>query len=166
MPGLTMRSFLPCAPPRRRNAGFSIIEIMIVVVIISLIALLALPAFNKIRRAAQTKRFVNDVRVFAQAFEGYATMNGSFPPNATSGVVPIGMNSDLRPSVWRATNSIGGLWNWDNDGMGRAGIATTQVTAPLSQMVEIDALIDDGDLTAGLFQEVIPGTRYIYFMKQ
>lgn len=150
---------------RRRVAGFSLIEVMIVVVIISLLALLALPSFNKIQRRSQTNRFVSDVRVFAQAFEGYLAMTGSFPPNATSGVVPIGMNSDLRGNIWTAVNSLGGRWNWDNDGMGRAGIATTGVTATLAQMVEIDSRIDDGDLTAGLFQQVT-SDRYIYFMKQ
>ena len=49
--------------------------------------------------------------------------------------------------------------------MGRAGIATTGVTATLSQMVEIDARIDDGDLTAGLFQQVT-ANRYIYLIQQ
>ena len=149
----------------RRDAGFSLIEIMIVVVIIALLTLLTLPTFNKLRRRTQINRFVSDVRVFAQAFEGYVTLNGAFPPNAGSGIVPIGMGSDLRPSVWTAQNSLGGRWNWDNDGMGRAGIATTGVTATLSQMVEIDARIDDGDLSAGLFQQVT-ANRYIYFMQQ
>lgn len=161
-----MHSSQSCAPPRRRRtAGFSIIEIMIVVVIISLIAMLALPAFNRIRRASQSARFISDLRVFAQAFEGYAAINGALPPNAGSGIVPIGMGGDLKENVWTAVNSLGGRWNWDNNGTGQAGVASSGVTAPLSQMVEIDARIDDGDLTNGLFQQISPA-KFIYYVQQ
>lgn len=161
-----MHSSHPCAPPRRRprNAGFSVIELMIVVVIISLLAMLALPGFNKVRRAARSNRFMSDLRSFTQAFEGYVTMNGGFPPNSGSGVVPPGMGGDLKVDVWTARNSVGGQWNWDNNGSGQAGIATTNVTAPDSQMIEIDAKIDDGDLTNGLFQKT--GTRFVYYIQQ
>lgn len=159
-----MHSFHPCAPPRRRHAGFSLVEIMIVVVIISLLAMLALPAFNKIRRVAQSNRFVSDLRVFAQAFEGHSMQDGSWPPNAGSGIVPTGMASELRHDLWSTRNSVGGLWNWDNSGSGSAGIATTGVTAPNSQMIEIDVRIDDGNLSAGLFQ--FTGTRFIYYLRQ
>jgi prepilin-type N-terminal cleavage/methylation domain-containing protein len=159
-----MHSSQPCAPPRRRNAGFSIIELMIVVVIISFLAMLALPTFNRLRRASQSNRFVSDLRVFAQAFEGYVTMNGGFPPASASGVVPPGMQGDLKSNVWTARNSLGGQWSWDNNGAGVAGIATTSGTAPLSQMILIDARIDDGDLSNGLFQQ--SGARFIYYMQQ
>lgn len=160
-----MHSYQSCAPPRRRNAGFSIIEIMIVVVIISVIAMLALPAFTRIRRATQSARFISDLRVFTQAFEGYATLNGALPPNSASGIVPVGMGGDLKVNVWTEVNSIGGRWNWDNNGTGQAGVATSGVTAPLSQMIQIDAKIDDGDLSNGLFQQVNP-TKYIYYISQ
>jgi type II secretory pathway pseudopilin PulG len=142
----------------------TLIEVMIAVAIIAFLAMLALPAFNRLRRNAQSNRFVSDLRVFAQAFEGYVTMNGGFPPAAGGGIVPAGMAGDLRVSAWGASNSLGGRWNWDNDGAGIMGIATTNVTAPLSQMILIDARIDDGDLNNGLFQQ--SGARFIYYMQQ
>jgi type II secretory pathway pseudopilin PulG len=137
---------------------------MITVVIISIISMLALPSFKKVRRAAQSNRFISDLRSFAQAFEGYVSVNSAFPPNAGSGVVPPGMGGDLKVSAWTGQNSVGGRWNWDNNGSGVAGIATTGVTAPDSQMIEIDAKIDDGDLTNGLFQKT--GTRFVYYIQQ
>jgi len=159
-----MHAFHPCAPPRRRNAGFSLVEIMFVVVIISLLAMLALPAFTKVRRNAQSNRFISDLRTFSQAFEGYTTMNGSFPGNAAAGVVPPGMEEDLKTPAWKIENSLGGRWNWDNLATG-IGVASSGVTAPLSQMVQIDARIDDGDLSNGLFQR-LPSGKYIYLMQQ
>lgn len=159
-----MTAFHPCAPPRRRRAGFSLVEIMFVVVIISLLALLALPAFTKVRRAAQSNRFISDLRTFTQAFEGYASMNGSFPGNALPGLVPAGMEEDLKTPAWKVVNSLGGRWNWDNLVTG-TGVASSGITAPLSQMVQIDARIDDGDLSNGVFQQ-LPSGKYIYLMQQ
>ncbi len=159
-----MHSPFPCAPPRRRQAGFSLVEIMFVVVIISLLAMLAMPAITKVRRAAQSNRFISDLRTFVQAFEGFITMNGSFPANATAGVVPIGMDEDLKTPAWKVVNSLGGRWNWDNLATG-VGIASSGITAPLSQMVQIDAKIDDGDLSNGMFQ-LLPSGKYIYLMQQ
>jgi prepilin-type N-terminal cleavage/methylation domain-containing protein len=158
-----MHSFQSGAPPRHRQAGFSLVEIMIVVVIISLLAMLALPAIQKVRRSAQTNRFVSDLRVFAQAFEGFSMQTGGWPASAGSGVIPTGMGPELRHDLWSTVNSLGGRWNWDNTATG-IGIAITDVTAPTSQLVEIDARIDDGDLSNGLFQ--FTGTRYVYFLQR
>ncbi len=153
------------APPRRRrDAGFNLIEIVIVTVIIGLLAVLALPAIQKTRQASQNNRFVSDLRVFAQAFESYSVVNGGWPPNAGSGVVPAGMAGDFRASAWTGVNSIGGRWNWDFNNSGvTAAIATTGVTTTDAQMLLIDKRIDDGDLTTGLFQKV--GTRFIYILE-
>lgn len=137
---------------------------MFVVVIISLLALLAMPALTKVRRNAQTNRFLSDLRTFTQAFEGFASMNGSFPANAFAGVVPVGMEEDLKTPAWKIVNSLGGRWNWDNLPAG-VGVASSGITAPLSQMVQIDARIDDGDLSNGNFQ-LLPSGKYIYLMQQ
>ena len=64
-------------PPRRRRAAFTLVEIMIVVVIIGLLATIAIPAFKRVQLLAQTNRAANDFRVFSQAFETYATQNGT-----------------------------------------------------------------------------------------
>jgi prepilin-type N-terminal cleavage/methylation domain-containing protein len=154
------------APPRRRrrDAGFNLIEIVIVTVIIGLLAILAMPALRKSRLASQNNRFVSDLRVFAQAFESYSVVNGGWPPNAGSGVVPTGMAGEFRAASWIGANSVGGRWNWDFNNSGvTAAIATTNVAADDLQMTIIDRRIDDGDLTTGLFQKV--GTRFIYILE-
>lgn len=160
-----MQLFHSSAPPRRRrDAGFNLIEMVIVTVIIGMLAVLAMPALQKTRLASQNSRFVSDLRVFAQAFESYSVVNGGWPPNSGSGVVPAGMAGDFRASSWTGANSIGGRWNWDFNMSGvTAAIATTGVTATDAQMVVIDRRIDDGDLTTGLFQKV--GTRFIYVLE-
>lgn len=151
------------APPRFRS-GFTLVEIMIVVVIIGLLAAIAIPAFGRVRQKAQNSRFLSDLRTFSQAFESFAALNGRWPPNASSGVVPSGMSGDFNESNWKGRNSVGGRWNWDRNLNGiSAGISTTDVTVGDAQMAAIDAVIDNGDLDTGLFIKV--NGRFTYILE-
>lgn len=157
--------------PRFRHGptrGFTLVEIMIVVVIIGLLAALAIPAFQRVQRASQNARVINDWRVFSQAFEVYNTMNGAWPNNVGPGVVPttpVSMNGDFKVATWQAVTTIGGRWNWDNSlgSGGNAGISISLYTCDDTQLAEIDAKIDDGDLTTGNFVQV-SSTRVMMVM--
>lgn len=159
-------------PPTRcrrvATRGFTLVEIMIVVVIIGLLAALAIPAFQRVQRASQNSRAINDFRVFAQAFEIYNSENGTWPANVGAGVVPtspVPMNNDFKVASWQATTVLGGHWNWDNSlaSGGNAGISISSYTCTDAQLLEIDAKIDDGDLTTGNFVKVGP-TRVMYVL--
>lgn len=149
-------------PPRfhhGRARGFTLVEIMIVVVIIGLLAALAIPAFQRVQRASQNARVINDWRVFSQAFEVYNTLNGSWPNNVGPGVIPtlpVPMTGDFKAATWQAVTAIGGRWNWDNSlgSGGNAGISISLYTCEDAQLAEIDAKVDDGDLTTGDFVQV------------
>jgi prepilin-type N-terminal cleavage/methylation domain-containing protein len=155
---------LTSSPVGRRRRAFTLVEIMIVVTIIGVLAMLALPAAKRTRQAAQNSRYASDVRTFAQAFETYATTNGTWPPNAGTGIIPAGMSGYLKDNAWTQVNSVGGQWNWDFNNFGlTAAISTTGVTATDAQMTEIDAKIDDGNLSTGLFQKI--GTRFCFILE-
>ncbi|HVU18063.1 MAG TPA: type II secretion system protein [Candidatus Didemnitutus sp.] len=147
----------PVAPARSLRRGFTLVEIMIVVAIIGLLAALAIPGYLRVQRRSQNSRVANDLRVFSQAFESYATQNGTWPANASPGVVPAGISTaDFKVSVWQSPTTIGGEWNWDLNivpGV-TAAISISNFTCSDAQLAEIDAMIDDGDLSTGLFQKV------------
>lgn len=139
---------------------------MIVVVIIGLLAALAIPAFKRVHRASQNSRVLNDFRVFSQSFETYATQNGAWPANVGPGVVPPGMAGTFKTDVWQSPTMIGGQWNWDQNIAGfTAGISISNFTCDDAQLIEIDAKIDDGDLTTGNFQKVQPN-RVMLILQQ
>ena len=153
------------ASNRSRRAGFTLMEIMIVVVIIGLLAAMAIPAMQKVRRNAQHKRFVSDLRVFVQSFEQYAVENGSWPPNVGSGAVPANMTTALHIQVWTTENTLGGRWNWDRNFHYAAAVTTTNAIVSDSEMKSIDASIDDGDLTTGIFRKA-SNRRFSYILEE
>jgi len=156
---------MPARSPRLR--AFTLVEIMIVVVIIGVLAALAIPALGRVRQKSHHARFVSDLRTFAQAFETYAAQNGAWPGNSGAGVMPAGMTArDMKVSAWTtAKNSVGGRWDWETNAGGTgAAISIVNVTSTDAEMTLIDAMIDDGDLTRGLFQKI--GVRFVYFLER
>lgn len=150
--------------PRARaaEAGFTLVEIMMVVLIISFLGMLAVPAVARIQRRAKSTAIVNDFRVFAAAFDAYAQEHGSWPAEAAAGVVPAGMSAYLNTTAWTRVTPMGGKYNWENNQLHfgtryRAAIAISAAAgAPLvldaPQLLDLEkAIDDDGNLLAGNF---------------
>jgi len=159
-------STAPHRPDSAAPRGFTLVEIMVVVVIIGLLAALAIPAFQRSQRASQNARAINDFRIFVQAFEVYNTQRGSWPANTGAGVVPPGMSGDFKQDAWTANpNTLGGRWNWDyNRPEFMAGISVSNFTVSDAQLLEIDAKLDDGNLSTGFFRK-ISSTRVSYIIE-
>ena len=60
----------------RKNAGFTLVEIMIVVAIIALLAAIAVPGFVRARKRSQASKILNDLRLIDGAVDQYAIENG------------------------------------------------------------------------------------------
>ena len=135
---------------------------MIVVAIIAVLAAIAVPAFLRARQRAQNAKFINALRIASDAMTLYAVENGGkYPADVNRGVVPPGMATYLDQSLdWTGTTPVGGRWDWDFNRPGaKAAVAVVDPTATATQMTEIDAMWDDGDLTTGRFQQTEEG-RY------
>ena len=146
---------------RRPQEGFTLAEIMIVVAIICLVAVIAVPSFLRARQRSQNTKFINALRVASSAFDTYAVEHNSYPADVNRGIVPPGMSTYLDTSLnWTGTTPIGGQWDWDKDVFSfKAAVSVVNPTASVQQLTEIDAMIDDGDLTSGRFRAQI-NSRY------
>lgn len=145
----------------RRNAAFTLVEIMIVIAIIGLLAAIAVPAFMRARLQAQDAKFINTLRLASSAVELYAIENRGYPPDTTRGIIPPGLLSYLDPTLdWSANTPIGGQWDWDFDVFNsKAAVSVVGSSADVERMTEIDRKFDDGNLATGRFQSK-PQGRY------
>jgi prepilin-type N-terminal cleavage/methylation domain-containing protein len=81
---------------KSKNAGFTLVEIMLVVAIIALLAAIAIPSYQRARKRAQAASILNDLRVIDNALDQWAIEN-----KKTGG--DVATFDDLRPYLKRDT---------------------------------------------------------------
>jgi type II secretory pathway pseudopilin PulG len=136
--------------------------VLVCIGIISLSVAVLVPRLTASKRQAVATALGGDLRTFATALETYAQERGSFPEEVAAGVLPPEMSERLGATGWLKLTPIGGQYNWDSNQMhyGTRYKAVIQVSSteasPLPEDVElweaIDRILDDGDLTKGIFR--------------
>ena len=161
-----MRSRLsPAAPAARRarTAGFTLLELSVVLFIISVLVALGVPALKKLQFRARATAVANDLRVFSGALQTYVHDKGDWPAGAsTPGEFPAGMEGYLRESNWSHATPVGGRYVWAPNTLQqgeryRAAIVLSSatgssVTEDRNQLLELDRVIDDGNVETGNFR--------------
>ena len=69
---------------RKRNRGFTIVELLIVVVVIAILAAITIVAYNGVTSRAKDSTRQGDVRTITQALELYYLENGRYPISSGS----------------------------------------------------------------------------------
>jgi len=145
--------------------GFTLVEIMIVVAIIGLLAALGIPSMLHSRIKARATRFANDIQRAGHAFVQYSFDNGSYPLDKNPAQMPDGMAPYLTKFSWFDPTAIGGQWDWDYGVFGiTAGVSVHSPNWGSEQMKVVDQILDDGNLSTGLFRQRSGG--YIYILEQ
>jgi len=147
----------------RSTAGLGLVELMVVVTIISMLMAVAMPSYQRVQRKARAAALINDFRVFTAVLQARTHEAGSWPDETAAGVVPALINKDdIQLNSWIRPPAIGGQFDWESNQMHggvryRAALALVDTTdAPLVEDLvlyqEIDAALDDGNLTTGSFR--------------
>jgi prepilin-type N-terminal cleavage/methylation domain-containing protein len=71
-------------PPKRRRsaqAGFTLVELLVVMIIIGILIMLLVPAVQKARETARVTSCANNLRQIALAATNFEARNGAYPPS-------------------------------------------------------------------------------------
>ena len=156
-------------PINKSRSGMTLVEVLVVVSILALLAAFIIPAYNLAMRRREISLAASKFRTAAATFAMYRSETGAYPPtDSTRGTIPpemAGYFADLKiDKWWTQTTELGGKWDWDiNPGASgstfkyRITIADATKT---DQMVDLDKLIDDGNLSTGNFR--LQDAEYCY----
>lgn len=129
--------------------GFSLIELMVVVAIIGIAVAIALPSYERYQRKAEISEAASQLLTMADRIREYRVKYGRYP-NDSHIVPPPGVSM---PAYWSETTTLGGTWNWEGpDRYAYAGIAVYQHTADDDELQIMDSLVDDGNLSTGMYR--------------
>jgi prepilin-type N-terminal cleavage/methylation domain-containing protein len=78
---------------KKRNQGFTIVELLIVIVVIGILALLVITTYSGIQAKARNSKRASDVKSLQTHVEAFFSQSGYYPSIA-----------DLNSPSWRATN--------------------------------------------------------------
>jgi prepilin-type N-terminal cleavage/methylation domain-containing protein len=78
---------------KKRNQGFTIVELLIVIVVIGILALLVITTYSGIQQKARNSKRQTDVKSLQTQIEAYFSENGHYPSLA-----------DMNSSTWLSTN--------------------------------------------------------------
>src|SRR5215210_417943 len=81
---------------KRKQSGFTIVELLIVIVVIGILAALVVTTFAGIQRKARNTERETDVKAIHGQLEAYFAQNNSYPALA-----------DLNDATWRSNNLKG-----------------------------------------------------------
>lgn len=79
----------------KRRAGFSYIEMLVVLTIIGIVTRIAMPRYWEVRKKAQSRAVIGDVRVIRDALLAHHQDQGSHPVEAPAGTRPGALVSYL-----------------------------------------------------------------------
>lgn len=75
--------------------GFTLVEVLTVVLILSILTRIAIPQMQDVRVRAMAAQALGDFRVIELAAQEYLADNNQPPPDAATGVVPVGLENYL-----------------------------------------------------------------------
>ena len=152
------------APSRIRERGFSLVEMLVVVVVIGVLASIGLPLIDSFATQSKINGTAADFRTFQSAFLAHSYMERGYPAD-NHNALPAGMEKYLSKSAFEKEAPISGRYNWEGpDRYTYAGVSLTTTNASLTELRELDEILDDGNLATGNFRRT-PNGRYTFIIE-
>ena len=163
--------------PRQRpdsHRGFTLLEFGLTLLIFLFVAILAGWALARMRHQTRCEVFARDLQTFSAAFQGYHRKEGKWPAGSNgAAAIPPGMEGPLQDTLWLKPTPFGGNYGWSTPTPGSpdGGVITVTAFAPQRPLtasaddwLQIDAALDDGNISTGNFRTGFNGWP-VYLIK-
>lgn len=145
--------------------GFTLIELLIVMVILGALASVVIAQFRNTGEGVASAVFHSNGRMFVKAAIRFRLDTGQFLEDTSSGALPTGFERYVQAENWVGGTPIGGVWDAELNSYGITSALGvhfdgTGATRDDVYMAELDAAIDDGDLTTGGFRKIADDRYY------
>lgn len=152
-----------------KKQGFTLIEILIVVVILGILASVVIAQFRNASDDAARAAFLINGKTFVESAMRFQLDTGQFPEDSGSGFLPAGFEQYIQAEKWVGGTPIGGVWDSELNSFSITSAIGVHfngagVTRDNAYMQQVDAMVDDGDLATGGFQQ-IANDRYYFIIK-
>ncbi len=154
---------------RWTTRGFTLVELIAVIVILAIVSAVAVPRFFAFNDRAKLTSTVASWKVLSRAVNQYIIDQGGIPPNVNDALMPPQLTPYLAQADFTKSPAVGGMWDydeWGNYGGGGAGllvsVSITQSPSPQSVFLEMDRMVDDGNLTTGNIRYLTAYPRYTW----
>lgn len=150
-----MRAFVAIFFDGRRHfrRGFTLVEIMIVVAILGIMAAMVVPRFSNSSDMVRVNATVKDLRAFETAINVFAMKRGGQIP-VKSRDLRNGIKDYLSAEALNTTPGVGGEFGFHSySSTSTAAVSISGVSEP-KLLVQIDELLDDGNLNTGRLRGV------------
>ncbi len=145
----------------KHRRAFTLIELIAVIVVLALLTGIAIPKYINYTQKATVTQFVANFKLLTRGYAAYYRDHGDWPPdNDGSYGNPFLAQKYFDGNPWEAPTPVGGMWNWNvgltgNTAQQPADVCIYNIGTPDASataiMTEADKLLDDGNLSTGLF---------------
>lgn len=94
---------------RRKEEGFTIVELLIVIVVIAILAALVITSYLGIQSRARDSERQSDIRNIATAVQAYATINDGRYPECSA--IEAGTVENIDPAAVQPPNAASPAWS-------------------------------------------------------
>ncbi|MFT7294535.1 MAG: type II secretory pathway pseudopilin PulG [Pseudohongiellaceae bacterium] len=151
----------------RSSEGFSLLELIMVLAMVTMMGSLAVPVYAQYATRAGLVETTIRLANWSREFHRWEMNNGRFPNDSHIVLPPEAVRTlNIVNSEWLAPTALGGNWNWEGVGAyDYVGISIVGATASISDISQLDSILDDGDLSQGVFRQTRNG-RYTYILEE
>jgi len=138
----------------RRRGAFTLIELIAVLMVLAVLAGVAIPRYFDFSQRARVSRMAEQFKLLTRAVQQYQMGNGEPAREVVWEVMFPGLERYLQ-SAGSVTSPYGGTWYSHNlNSQPGTAMVLANSTVGGAEAQQVDALIDDGNLTTGNMRRI------------